>query len=344
MDDIEGFAQVLLFHHEGDVPLLRALRQRDDADAVASERREQLARDAGILPHVFSDDGDRGHVVARLHRGHRAFGNFVREFFRQQIHRLGCIAGGDTERNARFRGGLADEEDADARIGERPEDAAVHAHDTRHRRCGDREDGAVANRRDAGDRPPAGGVVPRNDGAFRLRTEGVADINVDVLVADGVERGRVNDLRAEVAQFHRFLVTEGVDHVGGADDARVGGHKAVHVRPDLQPVGPQGRRDDAGGVVRSAASEVGNRAAGAVRGDESRDDGHLPLPEVLEGFADFPFGDFGIQYRAAAAHRSLDEVQRVVVHGVSEHRRNDQRGHPFAETDDFAGGLLRQDA
>ena len=344
MDDIEGLAQVLLFHHEGDIPFLRALRQSDDTDAVAPKRREQLAGDAGVLPHVFPDDGDRGHIVARLHRRHRAFGDFVREFFRQQLHRLGCIAGGDAERDARFRRGLADKEDADARVGERSEDAAVHAHDTCHRRCGNREDGAVADRRDAGDRPSAGGVVPRNDGAFRLRTEGVADINVDVFVADGVERGRINDLCAEVAQFHRFLVTEGVDYIRCADDARVGGHEAVHVRPDFQPVGFQGRSDDAGGVVRSAAPEVGDRSAGAVRGDESRDDGHLSLPEILEGFADLPFGDFGVQYRAAAAHRGLDEVQRVVVHGVSEHRGDNQRGHPLAEADDFAGGLFRQDA
>ena len=105
--------------------------------------------------------------------------------------------------------------------------------------------------------------------------ERILDVDGYALDPHGVDGGRVDYLGAEVAQLHSLVVRELVYGVSIGDDARVGRHEAVHVRPDLKGGGIERRGDDGSGVVGASAAEVGRLAVVDVAGYEARDDCHL---------------------------------------------------------------------
>ena len=142
VDDVERLAELLAVHDEGDVGLGGALGERDHADAVAAQRGEELARDAGVLLHVLADHGHGGELVAHLDRVDRSAFNLAREGLGEDFLRAGGVAFAHADGDARLGSRLADEEGADLLLGEGGEDAAVHTHDTDHRgtRQGDQGD------------------------------------------------------------------------------------------------------------------------------------------------------------------------------------------------------------
>ena len=235
----------------------------------------------------------------------------------------------------------ADQENVDVLVRQGGEDAPVDADDAHHRGGGKGDQGDVVDGGDALDDPFGGfGVllVP-DERAGGFGVEGVLDEDGDPLEADGVHGRRIDDLRAEVAQFHRLFVGQFVDDVRGPDDAGVGGHEPVHIRPYLQDGCVQGGRENAGRVVRPAPAEGGD-VPGAVPGDEAGDDGHgTAFPIAPEALGNQLVRGFEVHVPAVRP----DEVQRIVQRGVPDGGRDDPRGEAFAEAQDLGAGLVGQD-
>ena len=97
-------------------------------------------------------------------------------------------------------------------------------------------------------------------GAFVLRVAAVEDEDRDVLLHGGQDRGRVQDLGAEVGELGGLFKADGLHAQRLGDDARIGGHDAVDVGPDLDGAGVQRAADEGGGVVGAAAAERGGDA------------------------------------------------------------------------------------
>ena len=79
VDAARRLGGLLRCHGERDVPLGRALRDRDDVDAARRERREHARRDAWRAGHAVADDGNDGHARPRGHVVDQAARQFVAE-------------------------------------------------------------------------------------------------------------------------------------------------------------------------------------------------------------------------------------------------------------------------
>ncbi len=67
-------------------------------------------------------------------------------------------------------------------------------------------------------------------------------------------------LGAEVGEFGGLFEADGLHAQGLGHDARVGGHDAVDVGPDLDGAGVESAADERRGVVAAAAAERGGDA------------------------------------------------------------------------------------
>ena len=181
-------------------------------------------------------------------------------------------------------------------------------------------------------------ALPLDDGAGSVGIEGVLDQYGDVLGADRVQGGCVDDAGSEVAELHGLGVAELVDGVGGLDDLWVGCHEAVHVGPYLQDLSPELGRQDAGGVVGTSAAQVDDVTSVAVAGYEAGD--HCDAAEACEGVAyQFP-GEFGVGYLLVARLVGVDELQGVVKHGTLDQGADYPGRQSFSVTFNFEEGLV----
>ena len=337
---IQGLPQVAVLHDEGDVRLGGALGAGDDADAVAAQDAEQLARDAAVVLHVLAHDGDRGQPVLPLHGIDGTALDLHRERLGQHPDGLGGIRRADADGDARLGGRLAHEEHVDALLGQGRENALVHADDTYHRRRGKGDERNVVDGRDALDHPLVllAGDGLADQGSRRLRVEGVLHEDGNPLQAHRIQGGRIHHLGAEVTELRGLLVGEFVDDVGVLDDPGIGRHEAVDIGPNLQRGGVQGGGEDAGRVVRPAAAQRGDLARLVPR-DEARHDGHRAVfPVAGELLGDQPV-------RLPEVHQAVlrpDEIQRIVLLGIAHGGRHDERRQPLAEAQDLVPRLLRQ--
>ena len=150
----------------------------------------------------------------------------------------------------------------------------------------------------------------------------------------------MDHLRAVMRQFARLVVTEGGERHGLRDDARIGRHDAVHVRPDPDLGGDERRADHRRAVVRAAAPAERHRLPVRAAPDEAGDDGHRPRRDQRR--EDVLAGD----------PRRLDEWVRVAEDAVRDDallRRDGDGGNAHTAQrrgDDRRGALLaaRRDA
>ncbi len=120
--------------------------------------------------------------------------------------------------------------------------------------------------------------------AFAGGVAAVEHVDGDVLFDGGQNGGRVQDLGAEVGELGGFFKADDLDAQGVGADARVGGHDAVNVGPDLDGIGGKRAAEQGAGEVGTAAAERGGDA-GFVGGDEAAHDGNASRVEVrLEVF------------------------------------------------------------
>ena len=177
-----------------------------------------------------------------------------------------------------------------------------------------------------------------NEGSRSLGVEGVLDPDRNLLLAHRIQRRRIHHLGAEVTEFGGLLVSQFVNDVGSLDDAGIGRHEAIDIGPNLQYRGVQGRCQDAGRIVGTAAAQ-GDDVPRPVPGNEAGNNGNgAVLPVAGELLRDQFIGPFKVHQPAVHP----DEVQRIVQFGMLDGRRHDQGGKPFAVTENLVTGLLRQ--
>ena len=337
---VERFSQLRALHHEREVHFQCAECHGGDADTVAAEHAEQFSGNARRLLHPFAHGCHARHAREQLRRVHRAVGNLAGKLVVEQLAGAGRVGGRHTDRGARFRGRLRHHKHADAAVGQRGEDAAVHANHAHHRRAAHRHHAHIVYGRYAADGAFRLRRVFRDDRAVGFGVEGVFYDNGDILPAHGINRGRIYHLRAEVAQLHGFAIAEAAYGVGGGDYARVGRHEAVHVGPYFKPCGIERGGDDGGGVVGTAAPEVRGDALLRVFGDETARHGYALKPR--EGLAHEAVRLVEVHDVLACLPARLDKGACVEVLRPVYERRHDERREAFAVCHYGIGRLGRE--
>ena len=331
VNDVEGLAQASGLDYEGYVRFRRTLGAGDDADAAAAERAVERTRNAGSALHVLTHDRYRRQILLHAHTEHRAGGYLLGEFRIEHLAGQFGILFAHAYGGTVLGRGLGDEEDAYAVVGQCREYAFVDTDDADHRKSGHRDHCDVAYGRYALYRASVRTVVVDDDGAARLRTEGVAYVYGYIVDAGRVYGRRIYDLRAEVAELNGLVVGKGVDDIGIGYDLRVGCHKAVHVRPYLQRLRTERGRYETGGVIGAAPTQIGNLAAAAVTGYEAGYQGYaLRRGELL---AYQLIGKLAVQDVATLAAVGLDEVAAVVEPGTFDEYGADVGRQPFTIAD-----------
>jgi len=155
---------------------------------------------------------------------------------------------------------------------------------------------------------------------------------------------RINHLRAEIAQLHRFDKRQVLDHIGIADHLRVGGHKTVHIGPNFERIGFERRGQHRSGIIGTAAPEVRHVVRLVIGGNETRYHDHLR--HRREPFADQLFGRCEFDDMFPEIGPGLDKFTGVVQFGASEYPPHDHRRKTLPVTHDriarLGGEILDQ--
>ena len=258
--------------HDRDVALGGALGDGADVDRGIGERREELAGNARRAGHAVADHGEDGAAAGHRHALDLPFAQLGLEGPAHDLLGAARLALGHGKADRVLARGLADQDDRDAGIAQRTEQALGGARHADHAGALEVEERDVVDGRDALDRElrARGG---RDHGTGLGRRERVLDPDRD-LPAHGRGHGlRVDDLGAEIGQFHRLVVGQRIDDLGVRHAPRVGRQHAVDVGPDDDLLGIEQRAEDRARVVAAVAAERGRHAAG-IGGDEAGDDEH----------------------------------------------------------------------
>ncbi len=342
VDGVEGFAEVFELDDKRYVRFRGSLRTGNHAYSRASQCAEQLAGNARRAFHVLTHDGNRREVFLRNSVVHVALRTFEGKLFVEHCHCQVGIRIADGKRRIVLRACLRHHKHANAVFRQRLEDAVVYANHADHAQALHRDKAGVVDRRDAFDDgfSLVFHLFLRDVRTRSFGVEGVEYADGDVLVVDGIDRRRIDHLSSEVAQLHCFGERQTVYHVSRADNARVGSHKAVHVRPYLQYGSSESRCKDGCRIIRAAAPEV--RHLPVLRARRYKP-GHerdlrqwrecLPyqmvrLLEVHDMFVE-------LLYR-------LDEFARIEQRCPVDHVRHDKRGDALAIAHNRVGSLRRK--
>ena len=273
--------------------------------------------------HVLAHDGHRGQTALRLHAEHRARFNLFGKLRVQHLASRVGIRVAHPDGGAVLRRSLRHEEHADAIVRQRGENAPVHADDPDHGQSRDGNQRRPADARNALDGFLVTFDFLLDNGAFPARVEGILDKDGDILDAHRVNRGRIDHFRPEVAKLHGFHVAQFVDGVGGGNHFRVGSHEAVHVRPDFQHRGIQGRRDDGRCIIGPATSQVGHLTRFGICRNEPRHQRYLR--QLCKSNLDQLIRQIGSQQLAPRLDFRLDELPRIKPFRATNQRRHDAR-------------------
>ena len=347
MEHVERLAQEASVDHKRDVGLRSTLGAGNHADTATSECAEQLSGNTRCVLHVLTHDGYGGQSAFGLHGEHGARLDFLLELLVQHLNGSLGILVAHTDTGGVLRRGLRHHEHRDAAVGQRGEDAAVHANHTHHRESRHRDERGALDARDTLDGLPVVVDLLLDERARMLGVERVLYLYGNILDADGIDGRRVDNLGAEVAQFHRLYIAQFVDGVGRLDHLRVGGHESVHVGPDFQHVGIQRGGNGGGRQVRASSSQVGRLVRVAVAGNEAghhihRSDGRARVEERFEGLLDQLVRQFRVEHVLALLVLRADKVAGVHPGAVLDDGGHDVRAQSLAIADDGVLRLLAQ--
>ena len=114
--------------------------------------------------------------------------------------------------------------------------------------------------RDGFERAAAMGRDRDDARAFVGRVLAVEHQHRDVLFDGGQDGGRMQHLGAEVGKLGGFFKADDFDAQGVGADARIAGHDAVYIGPDLNGVGGERSAKKRSGEVGTAAAQRGGDA------------------------------------------------------------------------------------
>ena len=218
--------------HRGDVALGCALGDGAHVDPRHAERGEQLRRHARRAGHAVADHREDRQVGIDVDALDLAAFELALEGAAHDGGRLLRLLLRDRAADRVLGAALRDQDDGDALLAQRAEQAvrgarhadhagALEVHQRHALDAGDALDG----QREVG---WAQMSVPAFSGAKVLR------IQMGMRVLHRRRHGlRVDDLGAEVRQLHRLVVGQRIDDGGVGHAARIGGHHAIDVGPDL---------------------------------------------------------------------------------------------------------------
>ena len=332
MNDVKRLAQQATFDHKRNIGLGSSLRTGNHTDTIAAERTKQFAGDTRSMLHVLAHDSHSGQSTLSLHFIH---GSRLNLFLELLVQHTACFLGiriAHADAGAVLGTGLGNHEDRDALIGQAREDAPVDTDNANHRQTAD---GNQAGSADAGDSLDGLGVrfhTLLDNSPLGIGVEGILDADGDILHADGIDGGRIDHLGTEIAQLHCLYVTQFINYVSVGDNSWVGRHETIHIGPYLEHVGIQCCSDDAGRVVTSAPSQVGDFAAFRIGTDETRHKAHLRY--LAPSLTHETIGQFACQQATSALHFGLDELATVIPFGTPYEGGHNTAADAFAIADD----------
>ena len=149
------------------------------------------------------------------------------------------------------------------------------------------------------------------------RVEGVADVDGDVLLSDGEDRLGMQHVCAHVGKLAQLLVRDLVDDARAFHNARIGGHKAVDVRPILIYRRVYCARDDGTGDVRTAPAErvYAARRVRAVKAGNDR------LGRTRKALRRPLVGLFGFEHAVVVKDDDLGGVDKLAAELFGKHDR-----------------------
>ena len=148
-----------------------------------------------------------------------------------------------------------------------------------------------------------------NQRARVFGVECILNLNGNVFYANGVDGWGIDYLGTKVTQLHRLDVAQFVNGVGSLNHTWVGGHKAIHVGPDLQHLGIQCCSNDGGCVIATATSQVSGLAGVLISTDKARHHSHLG--HIFKRLANQLVGQIGHQTVLAVLFFCTDKVATV---------------------------------
>ena len=148
VNHIQGFTQILFFHHERDVGFRSTLGTSDYTDTVSSQCTEQLTRNTRSLLHILAHNRNGRQVLFRTYGADFAHLDFLRELLVQHFASQFGILIPHTDGSTVFRRSLRHHKHADAVLGQCLEDAVVHTDDTHHTKTGHGNQGRIVDGRD----------------------------------------------------------------------------------------------------------------------------------------------------------------------------------------------------
>ena len=183
-------------------------------------------------------------------------------------------------------------------------------------------------------------IVLGNEGSGSRRIKSILNEYGYIFVKYRINGRRINNLRTEVAQFHRFDKRQPLDDISRIDSPGVGCHEAIDIGPDFELRGIESGSQDSCRIIRSPTPQIGDIAIAFVGGDESRNDGYT-RQWIKTGFHQ-PVGLLEIDNVFTTLHLCLDEPTGIVMLGPVDNPADNQRGETLAVADNRVEGLYRQ--
>ena len=296
---------LVAIHHHGEIEVIRGLG--DETHRIVGEGlhgRAELGEQGAHAPADHGhggaildqgDPGDLGEVIFQRR-------NHVRRQTRIIIKRdrdRGFRSGDQVDGHAMAREGL---EGLGQEAGGPPHSVRFHRDqaDTILHRYG--LEARRIFRRGGGDR-----------GARHVRLVRAQDLHLDPGRAHRRNGARVQDAGAHGGQFLGLLIGKGADLAGSAGQARIGREETRHIGPDLDPLGPQFRREIGTGRVRTAAAEQGGVAIFPAGDEALGDDDVRPVgqfvPQALVPGVDAVTGQIAACARCRDGSKMLAGIQ-----------------------------------
>ena len=227
MQRIQRRRHVLLAHRCRDVELRGALRNGQDVDLLAAQRRERARRNARRPAHPEPHDRDQRHARIQADAINKAARDFRRERLLKGAPRVRGLGGRDDEADRRLAGGLADHRDGVPRRRQRRERAARDPRHAHHAAALDGDERLAADCGQRLDRVGRAAGAGRDPRARERGVERVLDPQRDLGLEQRDHGARVQHLGAVVGQLGGLPIVQLRNHPGLRDDARIGGQEAV---------------------------------------------------------------------------------------------------------------------
>ena len=111
-------------------------------------------------------------------------------------------------------------------------------------------------------------IVLGNEGSGSRRIKSILNEYRYIFVKYRINGRRINNLRTEVAQFHRFDKRQPLDDISRIDYPVVGCHEAIDIGPDFELRGIESGSQDSCRIIRSPTPQIGDIAIAFVGGNE----------------------------------------------------------------------------